>query len=195
MFPSSHGFLWVCICSIWATSLTRKLSPEKKSHQSGASDAVGIPSNYEKDSRNCAMRSDSSPAHHPWEIPPYETMLKYHNMIRVPRVVHKGTYGLIKGFERGLSVFQQILKDNDPYLSLVLKKTQCCNPWFMAQKTQLAYVCVCVCVWDWFFLRFIEWHVEAIGEVTPKRLIEAHWDPRISLPLWDWGNPWLTEAW
>lgn len=69
------------------------------------------------------------------EIPQYD---------RVPRVVHKGTYGLIKGFERGLSVFQQILKDNDPYLSLVLKKTQCCNPWFMAQKTQLAYVCVCV---------------------------------------------------
>ena len=53
------------------------------------------------------------------EIPQYD---------RVPRVVHKGTYGLIKGFERGLSVFQQILKENDPYLSLVLKKTQCCNP-------------------------------------------------------------------
>ena len=99
---------------------------KKASHQSGASDAVGIPSNYEKDSRNCAMRSDSSPAHHPWEIPPYETMLKYHNMIGFPRWC-KG-YGLIKGFERGLSVFQQIFKENDPYLSLVLKKTQCCNP-------------------------------------------------------------------
>lgn len=130
-----------------------------------------------------------------WEIPPYETMLKYHNMIRVPQVVQRVRFD--QGFRKRALGFSTDFERKwpMPYLSLVLKKTQCCNPWFMAQKNQLAYVCVCVCVWDWFFLRFIEWHVEAIWEVTPKRLIEAHWDPHIALPLWDWGPLWLTEAW
>lgn len=73
----------------------------------------------------------NSTIRHHAEIPQYDRVCRW----------CKG-YGLIKGIERGLSVFQLILKENDPYLSLVLKKTQCCNPWFMAPKNQFAYVCV-----------------------------------------------------